>query len=94
MTTDALTEPERAFADDAVRRERVFAVVSGLGVLVGLAVLGHALYLRLVDDGASVGLRFVLGVLILLNARLNLRQHRYARVLRKLLRTRAYSLAK
>ena len=70
------------FAKRAIGRKRVFGVLSALGVAVGL---GLALYFAVTHQpGDPTGLQAVVVVLILLNARGNLRQVRYVNALEAL----------
>ena len=85
MKSDS-TEREMRFARIAVGRKRLFLLLSAIGVAVGIAMAAYFGYRRLRDPGFALGLRFAVVVLILLNARQNLRQFRYAVVLEKLLR--------
>lgn len=80
-----LTPAERSFAERAARRKRVFLwlSVAGIAVAVGLAL--YFAVQRHRDPAYPIGARAVIIVLILLNARQNLRQHRHAAVLEKLL---------
>ena len=81
-----LSEVERAFAEQAVRRKEVFRVLSvaGIAIAAGLALFYG--WERLHDPTFALAPRLVLIVLILLNARQNLRQHKYAALLEKLTR--------
>jgi hypothetical protein len=85
--TPSLNEVERAFAEQAVRRKEVFRVLSiaGIAIAAGLAVFYG--WERLHDPTFALAPRLVLIVLILLNARQNLRQHKYAALLEKLTRS-------
>ena len=85
--TDSLSEVERAFAERAVRRKEVFRVLSvaGIAIAAGLALFYG--WERLRDPSFPLAPRLVLIVLILLNARQNLRQHKYAALLEKLTRS-------
>ena len=85
MKSDS-TEREMRFARIAVGRKRLFLLLSAIGVAVGIAMAAYFGYRRLRDPGFALGLRLAVVVLILLNARQNLRQFRYAVVLEKLLR--------
>jgi hypothetical protein len=80
-----MTESEDAFARRAVRRKRLFLrlSVASLVVAAGLVVLYSIFWWR--DHSYAVGPRAVIVLLILLNARHNLRQYRYAGVLEQLL---------
>jgi hypothetical protein len=80
-----MTESEEAFARRAVRRKRLFLALSvaGLGVSAFLiALYGYFWWTR---PGYPIALRAVIVLLVLLNARQNLRQYRYAGVLEQML---------
>jgi hypothetical protein len=84
MSADGvLTEAERRFAQRAVRRKRLFLVLSVAGLAVASALTAVYAWMRWQDPGFPVGARAALVVMILLNARQNLRQHRYASLLEK-----------
>jgi len=76
-----MTESDRVFAARAVRRKGVFLALSVAGVAVGTVLAAYYVYRWWNDPGYPVAVRAVVVVLILLNARQNLRQYRYARVL-------------
>jgi hypothetical protein len=80
-----MTQSEEAFARRAVRRKGLFLKLSVASVIVaaGLVALYSTLWLR--DHTYPVGPRAVIVLLILLNARQNLRQYKYAGVLERLL---------
>ena len=80
-----MTEAEEAFARRAVRRKGLFLKLSVASLIVaaGLVVLYSIFWWR--DHSYPVGPRAVIILLILLNARQNLRQYRYAGVLEQLL---------
>ena len=86
-SADELNEVERAFAARAVRRKEVFRVLSiaGIAIAAGLALFYG--WERAHDPAFPLAPRLVLIVLILLNARQNLRQHKYAALLEKLIRS-------
>ena len=71
-----------AFAERAIGRKRLFGVLSALGVVVGLG-LGVTFWLTH-EPGDPTVLQAVVVVLILLNARGNLRQVRYVNALEQL----------
>ncbi|NIL99684.1 MAG: hypothetical protein GTN89_01690 [Acidobacteria bacterium] len=73
------------FARTAVRRKNLFLVLSLAGVVVGLGLAVWFGYRRWADPSAGSGLAFVVVVLVLLNARANLRQYRFAVALERLL---------
>lgn len=76
----ALDPKQQGFVDQAIRRQQVFLYLSGVGVLIGLILLVLA-GIRALGDEAASG-TFIVGILVLLNARQNLRQHKYAKALR------------
>jgi hypothetical protein len=80
-----MTESEEAFARRAVRRKGLFLKLSvaSLFVAAGLVALYSAFWWR--DHSYPVGPRAVIILLILLNARQNLRQYKYGGVLEQLL---------
>jgi hypothetical protein len=83
-STEDLNEVERAFAARAVRRKEVFRVLSIAGVVIAAGLTLFYGWERLRDPSYPLAPRLVLVVLILLNARQNLRQHKYAALLEKL----------
>lgn len=83
---DRLDDTERAFAERAVRRKAVFRTLSIAGVAIAAGLAAFYCWERAHDPSFPLAPRFVLIVLILLNARQNLRQHKYAALLEKLTR--------
>ncbi len=81
-----IADTERAFADRAIRRKRLFLILSNVSVAVALLLAVVYGYERIVDPSFAIGPRAVIILLILLNARQNLRQHKYAAILEKLIR--------
>ena len=71
-----------AFARKAVKRERVFLIVTWIGVAVGLGLAAWYAFGATKTVGA---VEWVVVVLVLLNARQNLRQVKYARALSSLM---------
>jgi len=84
MSPSPLTESEIRFAARAVRRGRLFLALAFGGVSIALALSVFYGYRRWTDPSFPLGVRAVVVLLILLNARQNLRQYRYASLLRKL----------
>ena len=79
-----LSDDERAWALRAIARKRLFRTLSWAGVAVA-AVLAAAYGWRSAHDpGFALAPHAVVVLLVLLNARQNLRQHRYAALLEKL----------
>jgi hypothetical protein len=79
-----MTESSRRFSSAAVRRKRLFRALAILGVLIGFGLAGWYGWQRLQHPDYPLGARSVLVILILLNARQNLRQYRYAVALEEL----------
>lgn len=80
-----MTDSQQRFATRAVRRKGLFLGLSiaGLIVAAGLTILYSILKWR--NPAFPIGPRAVIILLILLNARQNLRQYRYAGVLEELM---------
>jgi len=76
-----MTEADERFALRAIRRKRLFLGLSiaGLTVAAALCVLYGALWWG--DPSFPIAPRAVIILLVLLNARQNLRQYKYARLL-------------
>ncbi len=87
QSAEPLSDDERAFAARAVRRKQVFRVLSIAGVVIAAGLAVFYGYERLRDPSYPLAAHLVLVVLILLNARQNLRQHKYAVLLEKLTRS-------
>ena len=81
MPAVELGPEERRFVERSIRQRRAFGVMSALGVVVGV---GLGLYYAFGGVSDPPVLKAVLVILVLLNARSNLRQYRYARILEKL----------
>ena len=79
-----MTESEEAFVRRAIHRKGLFLKLSVASLIVaaGLVVLYSIFWWR--DHSYPVGPRAVIILLVLLNARQNLRQYRYAGVLEQL----------
>lgn len=80
-----LDASESAFARRALRRKPLFLALSVAGIVVALALSAYCAWRRAHDPQFAVAARAVIVVLVLLNARQNLRQYRYATVLGKVL---------
>ncbi len=77
----ALTPSDCRFARRAIGRKRLFLGLSVAGVVVAGGLAAYYGYRRMSDPGYELGVRAVVILLVLLNARQNLRQYRYVRVL-------------
>ena len=79
---------QSTFVKSSIRRKKLFLGLSLLGVLAGLGLGIYWFFFSPGEPDAPNGLRAVLVVMILLNARQNLRQYRYALALEALCRPR------
>ena len=84
-----MTDADERFAARAVRRKGLFLGLSIAGLAVALALTVLYAILKWRDPAFPVVPRAVIILLVLLNARQNLRQYRYARVLEGLMRSDA-----
>ena len=80
-----MTEAQSNFLANAIRRKNLFLRLSILGVVVAIGLAGWYVWRGLDEPGATGGAGWVLIVLVLLNARQNLRQHKYAVLLEELI---------
>ncbi len=76
-----LTEAEKNFAVKAVRRKKIYLVLSIASVIAGLSLAVFYSWESSVQPEFEMGTHFAIVILILLNARQNLRQYRYAKIL-------------
>jgi len=76
-----MTEADRRFAERAIRRRPLFLALSWVGVGVAALLTAYTAYRKIEDPAFPIGVRVALVILILLNARQNLRQHWYAGLL-------------
>ena len=88
---DVLCEPssllnptDEQFAAQAIARQRLFRVLMWVGLVVAALYATYIGYRWYRDPAYEVGIRSVIVLLILLNARQNLRQSKYARILEAL----------
>jgi hypothetical protein len=84
---ETMTADERAFAAKAIRRKDLFRRISNVSIAVAAALAIVYGVERARDPSFSLAPRAVIILLILLNARQNLRQHKYAAILEKLVRS-------
>lgn len=77
---------DQQFAQRAIQRKRLFVALSFVGIGVAVVLLTYYAIQRWHDHHSPFGLHLVLVILILLNARQNYRQYKYARVLEQLMR--------
>ena len=79
-----MDQRQQRFLEAALRKRLRYFGLSAAGIAVAVALTCYYGYQRWLDTGYPLGLRAVLVILILLNARQNLRQYRYAALLRLL----------
>jgi hypothetical protein len=84
---ETMTDTERAFAARAIRRKALFRAISNVSIAVALLLAVVYGFERARDPSFALAPRAVIILLILLNARQNLRQHKYAAILEKLVRS-------
>ncbi len=80
-----MTDNELLFARRAIKRKKLFLVLSITSVIVGLCLTLLYTWQFATQPGFTPGIHFVLVILILLMARQNLRQYFYAKILEKLI---------
>ena len=85
-TPESLPDTEVRFARRAVRRRRLFLGLAIAGVTIAAGLSGYYGWRFLHDPAFPIGPRAVIVLLVLLNARQNLRQYRYAGVIEKMMR--------
>ena len=76
-----MNESDARFVASAVAKERLFKVLMWVGIAVGACLLVWSAAKGF--GGESWGATFAIAILVLLNARGNLRQAKYARILRE-----------
>ena len=79
-----LTSSDERFATQAIARQRLFLVLMWVGLIVAALYGTYIGYRWYRDPSYAIGIRSVIVLLILLNARQNLRQSKYARILKAL----------
>jgi len=84
-----MNDSELFFARRAVRRRRLFLGLAVAGVAIGAGLAGYYGWRFVHDPEFPIGPRAVIVLLVLLNARQNLRQYRYAGVLERMMREAA-----
>lgn len=80
-----LTESEYKFARRAIRRKKLFLILSLISITVGLCLIVIYSWKASTQPDFDIAPRFVIVLLILLAARQNLRQYKYAKILEKLI---------
>jgi hypothetical protein len=80
-----VTDAESRFAARALRRKRLFLVLSIAGLVIAAGLSVYYIARVATNPDFPIGPRLVIVVLILLNARQNLRQYRFAGILEQVL---------
>ena len=80
-----LSEADLRFSNRAIKRKRLFLILSIASVIIGLSLAAYYVWQFTTQPDFAVGIHAVLVLMILLTARLNLRQHLYAKILEKLI---------
>jgi len=76
-----LSQYEQNLIANAIRRKKLFLILSIGSVAIGLSLAIYYVWQANTLPDFQPGVHFVVVILILLNARQNLRQHNYAKVL-------------
>ncbi|MFQ5581053.1 MAG: hypothetical protein ACE5F3_00315 [Mariprofundaceae bacterium] len=80
-----MSDSELRFSRRAIRRKKLFLRLSITSVIIALGLIVFYGWQFATQPDFAVGLHAVLVILILLTARLNLRQYYYAKILEKLI---------
>lgn len=75
---------ENNLVKKAIRRQKLFLVLSIISVVIAFALGAFYTWEAFNQKGFNKSVHFIVVILILLNARQNLRQYNYAKVLEKL----------
>ncbi len=78
-----LSNYENKLINNAIKRKKLFLALSIISVIIGLSLAALYTWRAFNQPDFREGIHFLVVVLILLNARQNLRQHNYAKVLEK-----------
>ena len=89
-----MTDAEFRFAARALRRKRLFLALAIVGVVIGAGLTIYYSVRVATDPDFPLGPRAVIVVLILLNARQNLRQYRFAGILEQVLPSDSWQAGK
>ena len=79
-----MTNYQQNLATKAIRRKKLFLVLSIVSVMIALGLAVYYTWEAYTQPNFDVAIHVVLIVMILLNARQNLRQYGYAQILEKL----------
>ncbi len=76
-----LTPYEKNLVLKAIRRKQLFLILSIVSVIIALSLALFYSWEAYTQPDFDIGIHFVVVILILLNARQNLRQYKYAKIL-------------
>jgi len=79
-----LTKYEQKLITNAIRRKKLFLILSIISVVIALSLAIFYAWEASTMPSFDTGIHFVLVILILLNARQNLRQYNYAKILEQM----------
>ena len=80
----SMTDYEKSFLLNAIRRKKLFLVLSVISVMTGLSLALFYAWKAYTYPQFDASIHALVVLLILLNARQNLRQYNYAKILGKL----------
>jgi len=80
-TGKMLTNYERKLALKAIQRKKLFLAISITSVIIGSGLAIFYSWEAYTQPNFDIGIHFALVILIFLNARQNLRQYNYAKIL-------------
>jgi len=81
----SLSDTDLRFSSKAIKRKKLFLRLSILSVIVAFSLAAFYTWQFTTQPDFAVGIHAVMVLMILLTARLNLRQHLYAKILEKLI---------
>ena len=84
MTASPAFPGDEAFTQRLIRRKKLFLALAIAGVSIGAALSLYYGWRKWHDPQFQIGARAVIVVLVLLNARQNLRQYKCARIVARL----------
>ena len=79
-----LSNYEKKLVSNAIRRKNLFLVLSIISVIIALGLAVLYIWQSMNQLVFDKGIHFILVILILLNARQNLRQYNYAKILERI----------
>ena len=81
---ERLNEAEQKFIQRAISRKRLFLVLSVVSIIIAIGLSVIYTWKAIHQQNFKIGTHFVIILLILLSARQNLRQYKYAKILEKI----------